>query len=173
MNEIQKYNAEFENNALLNANPEEMTLEELHVAFSLLKHFTKIVGTRQKELKGVLSTLVEEHGERISDKSTKLEQLGSSVRLTQNERIKIEEKKVQALLEEKGIGLEAGGEYTWSMNERKIEDLVAAGKITPNELEACSKVSSYQSLTVGTPPKVQELISDAKRRGEAIGEGTS
>jgi len=144
---------------LLHTPVADMTAPEIHVAWSILDHIEKVAKARKATLRTELMTHAEEDGTQDEKgSSTKVMEHGGKVTKQASHIIKINPARLTALLNEKEIPLKEAGSVKFVPDEKKVENLVAEGRVSLDELSDCYDSKVQYSLRVVKPDQVTAAI---------------
>lgn len=141
---------------LLQTPVEDMDVDTVHTAWSVLDHIEKIVSARKKEMRGRLLEEATELGTKDEKGSTTLLLAGGAIKSEARNRVALKDDEVLALITANGMQPEAGGKFVYKADAKKLEALVASGQLEPGQIPA--KITTSYALKVNKPVEVQRLI---------------
>lgn len=133
-----------------------ITPEALTSTFDQIKTFSSQLKKMEEMAKEHLKKIVEEKGEVKPESAggkSKFLRIGEYQVEIRPQNTKLDDVKVESLLRNKGINLDAGmdKQIAYSINESKLADLVNRKKLTVEEIETCRHELKY---TLQPPKKV-------------------
>jgi hypothetical protein len=149
---------------LLRKDVDEMDLEDVLVAWSVLDHMEKTAKQRKTALRARLLMEAETFGEKNSKGSAAMPLLGGVITSEARKSKKINPQKMSVVCERHGIALEDAGALVFVPDKDKIERLVEEAVIPAWEVLEATDIKRSQALKVVKPPAVRELISAEARR---------
>ena len=157
---------------LLRADVSSMSMYEVFVAWSVLDHAEKVSAKRKKVLRERLLTDATALGELGPKGARVVTALGGSFTSQRREVMKLNCNKVQVLLRSRDIEFVDAGTFKFEPSESKLEDLLLAGRLSPEEISSCYDAKIVYALVVKKPHEVQKMI-DGGSSGRIAGDGIS
>lgn len=145
----------------LSADPDTMGLPERLQIWSALDWMEKKAKKAKKAFRDSLMSYTRDNGEHDLSGSSHAQIVecdGGQVKVQTVERIKLDDRGVLYLLQEKGIHPNQGGSYTFKADQSKLDSLVRAGLLDAEDLDKCYQISSYERMTVKKPTAINEAV---------------
>lgn len=154
---------------VMTMNPENMSLEDLHAAFSMIDGLQKVLAKRLKPLKERVKEVVqaeveetaavakEEGNALVADNydayrdekgSMYVENGGGQMKLEMRRSVKFDNDAVLRLLKEKGLEPKQGGSFVFVASEARLTALYSEGHITADELASVADIKETYAVKV-------------------------
>lgn len=149
---------------LLRKDVDEMDLEDVLVAWSVLDHMEKTAKQRKLALRARLLKEAEANGVENSKGSVAMPLLGGEITSEARKSKKLNPQKMAVVCERHDIALEDAGALVFVPDKDRIERLVECAAIPAWEVLEATDIKRTRALKVIKPPAVRELISSEARR---------
>jgi hypothetical protein len=148
---------------LLHTPVESLTPVEVHVSWSVLDHIEKVSKKRKAEFRDVLLEHAQSNGKQDAKGSWAVPmELGGKVHKSARHSCTLNANKIRALVKLKDIELSEAGKLKFVPDEGKVEDLIAEGRLSLDEVAECYDDKVSYSLRVEKPDAVVQAIKEGE-----------